>query len=68
MTTAHYIGPDGVEHVYELDAVEAGPLDSTGALATLLAVLEVVPAVDAANAVGLTVADLEREALAWSLA
>lgn len=68
MTTAHYIGPDGVEHVYELDTVEAGPLDSTGALATLLAVLEVVPAIDAANAIGLTVADLEREALAWSLA
>jgi len=67
MTLAHYIGPDGVEHVHELGDVEQGPLDSTGALATLLAVLQVVPVADAANAVGLTVSALEHEAEAWGL-
>lgn len=67
MTTVHYIDADGAELVFEVDDPERGPLDSTGALATLLAVLEVVPVQDAANAVGLTVADLEAEAAAWSL-
>ncbi len=45
--------------------VEAGPLDQAGALATLLAVLELSTVLDAANAVGLTEQDLVDEAEAW---
>jgi hypothetical protein len=41
------------------------PLDATGALATLLAVEQVLSVQDAANAVGLTEQDLVNEALAW---
>jgi len=41
------------------------PLDATGALATLLAVEQVLTVEDAANAVGLTPQDLVNEALAW---
>jgi hypothetical protein len=44
------------------------PLDPTGALATLLAVLEVATVQDAANAVGLTPDDLIAEAQAWEAA
>jgi hypothetical protein len=44
------------------------PLDSTGALATLLAVTGTVSVEDAANSVGLTPEDLINEALAWSAA
>jgi hypothetical protein len=47
---------------------EATPLDPTGALATLLAVLEVTTVQDAANAVGLTPDDLIAEAQAWEAA
>jgi hypothetical protein len=52
---------------YEVEEVHA-PLDATGALATLLAVLEVVPLQDAANAVALTADDLIAEAEAWAAA
>jgi hypothetical protein len=44
------------------------PLDATGALATLLAVEQVLSVQDAANAVGLTEQDLVNEALAWGAA
>jgi len=44
------------------------PLDATGALATLLAVEQVLSVQDAANAVGLTSQDLVNEALAWGAA
>jgi hypothetical protein len=44
------------------------PLDATGALATLLAVEQVLTVQDAANAVGLTEQDLVNEALAWGAA
>ena len=44
------------------------PLDSVGALATLLAVEQVVSIEDAANAVGLSEQDLVNEALAWGAA
>jgi len=44
------------------------PLNATGALATLLAVEQVVSVEDAANAVGLTASDLVNEALAWGAA
>jgi hypothetical protein len=43
------------------------PLDSSGALATLLAVTGTLTVEDAANAVGLTPADLVAEAQAWSI-
>jgi hypothetical protein len=52
---------------YETPDVHS-PLDATGALATLLAVLEVVPVQDAANAVALTADDLIAEAEAWAAA
>jgi len=42
------------------------PLDPTGALATLLAVLELSTVQDAANAVGLRPEDLVAEAEAWA--
>ena len=41
------------------------PLDSVGALATLLAVTGTLTVEDAANTVGLTPADLVAEAQAW---
>jgi len=44
------------------------PLDPTGALATLLAVLELSTVQDAANAVGLAPEDLVAEAEAWAAA
>lgn len=44
------------------------PLDTTGSLATLLAVNGIISVQDAANAVGLTPTDLENEALAWGVA
>jgi len=44
------------------------PLDATGALATLLAVEQVLSVQDAANAVGLSEQDLVNEALAWGAA
>lgn len=43
------------------------PLDTTGALATLLVVLNVVPLADAANAIHEEQAHLVAEAEAWSL-
>jgi hypothetical protein len=42
-------------------------LDPVGALATLLAVTETLTVEDAANAVGLTPADLVAEAEAWAI-
>ena len=56
---------NNVVEEYEID-VPQQPLDSTGALATLLAVEQVLSVQDAANAVGLTPDDLINEALAWS--
>lgn len=44
------------------------PLNTLGALATLLAVQEVVTVNDAANAVGLSPQDLINEANAWKIA
>lgn len=44
------------------------PLEPVGALAALLACLSVVPVEDAANAVGVTPAELEAEVLAWEAA
>lgn len=44
------------------------PLDTIGALATLLAVVEIVTVEDAANAIQRTPADLVAEAEAWKAA
>jgi hypothetical protein len=46
---------------------DPSPLEPVGALATLLAVSEVVSVEDAANAVGLTAGDLVAEAQAWAV-
>jgi hypothetical protein len=43
------------------------PLDPTGTLATLLAVVGTLDVDDAANAVGLTADDLVAEAQAWAM-
>jgi nitrate reductase NapAB chaperone NapD len=45
-----------------------GSLDPLGALATLLAVVEVVTVQDSANAIGLTPEQLTAEAEAWAAA
>lgn len=63
-----YTDPAGNTFEWETADPPQPPLDPTGALATLLAVLEVVPVEDAANAVGLTPAELEAEAQAWWVA
>lgn len=44
------------------------PLDAAGSLATMLAVQGVLSVQDAADAVGLTAADLTAEAQAWAVA
>ena len=64
----HYTDPQGVTHTWETPDPPAPPLDPTGALATLLAVTETLTVTDAANAVGLTPADLVNEAEAWAAA
>lgn len=53
---------------YELPDPPAQPLTEVGALATLLAVEQVISVEDAANAVRLTPADLVTEAEAWAAA
>ena len=68
MTTTHYRTPDGETLTYEVPDPPAAPLDAVGALATLLAVEEVVSVTDAANAVGLTPDQLVAEAEAWAAA
>jgi hypothetical protein len=64
----HYTDPQGVTHTWETPDPPSPPLDPTGALATLLAVTETLTVEDAANAVGLTPADLIAEAEAWAAA
>jgi hypothetical protein len=51
-----------------IDDPPQAPLGSVGALAALLAVVGSLTVEDAANAVGLTPADLVAEALAWAAA
>lgn len=63
----HFTDLDGVTHSWETPDEQA-PLDATGALATLLAVTEVLTVVDAANAVGLPPDALVAEAEAWQAA
>jgi hypothetical protein len=50
-----------------IDDPPQAPLDSSGALATLLAVTGTLTVEDAANAVGLNPADLVAEAQAWAV-
>jgi hypothetical protein len=52
---------------YETPDPMPQPLDPTGALATLLAVVGTLTVDDAANAVGLTADDLVAEAQAWAM-
>ena len=63
----HYTDSQGVTHEWETPDPPQTPLDPTGALATLLAVTETLTVEDAANAVGLTPADLVAEAEAWAM-
>jgi hypothetical protein len=64
----HYTDPQGKTVTWETPDPPQTPLDPTGALATLLAVTETLTVEDAANAVGLTPADLVAEAEAWAMA
>lgn len=59
---------DNIVEQRTTDDPPQAPLDSSGALATLLAVTGTLTVEDAANAVGLTPADLVAEAQAWALA
>ena len=52
-------------NIVEVIDLGTQPLDQSGALATLLAVLSLATVEDAANAVGLTPQDLVAEAEAW---
>ena len=62
----HYTDPNGVTHTWETPDVHS-PLNTEGVIATLNAVLGLWTVEDAANAVGLTPADLVAEAQAWSV-
>ena len=66
--THHYTDPQGVTHTWETPDPPAPPLDPTGVIATLNVVLGSWPIEHAANAVGLTPADLVAEAEAWAAA
>lgn len=68
MRSITYLDADGnVVKQNELPDSPPQPLDPTGALATLLAVVGAVTVDDAANAVGLTADDLVAEAQAWAM-
>jgi len=58
---------EGVAHTVEMPDPEPQPLDSTGALATLLVVEGVLAITDAANAIRQPEQALIDEAEAWSL-
>ena len=62
----HYTDPNGVTHTWETPDIHS-PLNTEGVIATLNAVLGLWTVEDAANAVGLTPADLVAEAQAWSV-
>jgi len=68
MSNLYYTDPTGKQYEGKLPEEVPQPLDATGALATLLAVEQVLTVEDAANAVGLTPDDLVNEALAWGAA
>lgn len=68
MTKNFYTDPDGNQFEWETADPPQPPLDAVGALATLLAVEQVVSVEDAANAVGLTRQALRAEAQAWAVA
>lgn len=62
----HYTDLNGVTHTWETPDIHT-PLNTAGVMATLNAVLGLWTVEDAANAVGLTPADLVAEAQAWSV-
>ena len=59
---------NNIVQIEEYPDPPAPPLDPTGVIATLNVVLGLWPIEDAANAVGLTPADLVAEAEAWAAA
>lgn len=63
----HYTDPNGVTHTWETPDIHA-PLSTQGVIATLNAVLGLWTVEDAANAVGVTPADLVAEAQSWAAA
>ena len=68
MSKMFYTNLEGIQFELDIPDEPQQPLDATGALATLLAVEQVVSIEDAANAVGLSEQDLVNEALAWGAA
>lgn len=68
MSIVHYRTPNGDTLTFEQPDPPQAPLEPVGALATLLAVEQVVSVEDAANAVGLTPEQLVAEAEAWAAA
>jgi hypothetical protein len=62
-----YVDVAGNAHELDLPDPEPTSLEPVGALATLLAVKELVTVEEAASAVALTPEALINEALAWSL-
>jgi hypothetical protein len=58
---------ESVENITGLPIFSYPPLDSTGALATLLVVLDVIPIQDAANVIHEEPEHLIAEAEAWSI-
>lgn len=62
----YYTDLNGVTHTWQTPDVHT-PLNTFGVIATLNAVLGLWTVEDAANAVGLTPADLVAEAQAWSV-
>jgi len=68
MSNLYYTDPTGKQYEAQQPDQPQTPLDPVGALATLLAVEQVLTVQDAANAVGLTEQDLVNEALAWGAA
>lgn len=62
-----YTDPQGNTFVLQVEDAPQTPLEPVGALATLLAVKELVTVQEAASAVALTPEALINEALAWSV-
>ena len=64
----HFDANGNIIEQYDLPDSPRSPLDPTGALATLLAVVGTLDVDDAANAVGLAPEQLVAEAEAWAVA
>lgn len=63
-----YTDPQGNQFEWETADPPQPAFDAVGALATLLAVLEIISLEDAANSIGKTTDELILEAQAWAVA